>query len=120
MGSASLLVLESGWNVLLILPFRKRAVLSARFWIYRTRSRIAQQKPVKPDWKEGKEMENKKSAEQSTLGDELDKILGPDEFKSLGQDIALVIAEHKLIGKPEICEKVFRYMSLVVFGWNRV
>ena len=38
-------------------------------------------------------MENKKSAEQSTLGDELDKILGLDEFKSLGQDIALVIAE---------------------------
>lgn len=74
----------------------------------------------KQDWKGGKEMENKKSAEQSTLGDELDKILGPDEFKSLGQDIALVIAEHKLTGKPEICEKVFRYMSLVIFGWNRV
>lgn len=59
-----------------------------------------------------------KSAEQTALGDELDKILGRGEFKALGQDLALVIAKHKLTDKPEICRKVFRYMSFVIFGWN--
>ena len=43
-----------------------------------------------------KEVEQKKSAEQSTLAKELDQALGQEEFKALGQDIALVIAEHKL------------------------
>lgn len=72
-----------------------------------------------PDKKVVKPMgENRKSAEQSTLGEELDKILGPDEFKSLGEDLAFVIAKHKLTKEPEICEKVLRYMSLVIFGWN--
>ncbi len=64
--------------------------------------------------------EKKKSAEQTALGDELDRILGPKEFKVLGQDLALVIAEHQLTRKPEVCEKVFRYMSFVIFGWNSV
>lgn len=36
--------------------------------------------------------EKKKSAEQTALGDELDKILGPNEFKALGEDLAFVIA----------------------------
>ena len=46
--------------------------------------------------------EKKKSAEQTALGDELDRILGPKEFKVLGQDLALVIAEHQLTRKPEV------------------
>ena len=62
--------------------------------------------------------EKKKSAEQTALGDELDRILGPEEFKALGQDLALVIAKHKLTKEPEICKKVFRYMSFAIFGWN--
>jgi len=62
----------------------------------------------------------KKSAKKRALGDELDRILGPKEFKVLGQDLALVIAEHQLTRKPEVCEKVFRYMSFVIFGWNSV
>ena len=62
--------------------------------------------------------ENKKSTEQSALGDELDRILGPDKFKALGQDLAFVIAKHKLTRKPEICEKVFRYVASVIRGWN--
>ena len=65
-----------------------------------------------------KGVEQEKSAEQSTLAKELDQALGQEKFKALGQDIALVIAEHKLTNKPEICDKVFRYMSFVVFGWN--
>ena len=62
--------------------------------------------------------EKKKSAEQTALGDELDKILGPNEFKALGEDLAFVIAKHKLTMEPETCEKVFRYMPFVIFGWN--
>lgn len=62
----------------------------------------------------------KRSAEQSALGNELDKILGADEFKALGEDLALVIAKHKLTREPELCEKVFRYMSFVIFGWSSV
>lgn len=54
----------------------------------------------------------------SALGFELDAILGQDECKALCQDIALVLANHKLTRQPELCEKVFRYMSGVVFGWN--
>jgi hypothetical protein len=61
-----------------------------------------------------------KSAEQTAIGDELDRILGSDEFKAIGEDLALVIAKHKLTREPEICEKVFRYMSFVIFGWNSV
>ena len=59
-----------------------------------------------------------KSAEQTALGDELDRILGPEALKDLGQDLALVIAKHKLTREPETCEKVFRYMSFVIFDWN--
>lgn len=61
---------------------------------------------------------NKKSAEQSALEEELDVLLGSDNFKALGEDLALVIANHKLMRDPETCEKVFRYMSFVIFGWN--
>ena len=63
-------------------------------------------------------MEKKKSAEQTALGNELDSLLGSDGFKSLGQELAGVIARHGLTRKPEICEKVFRYMSFVIRGWN--
>lgn len=52
------------------------------------------------------------------LGADLDAALGQDESKALFQDLALVIADHKLTRNPELCEKVFRYMSYVVFGWN--
>lgn len=54
------------------------------------------------------------------LGNELDKLLGAEVFKELGQDLAMVIAQHGLTKEPEICEKVFRYMSFVIRGWNSV
>lgn len=79
---------------------------------------------VTQDQKKVKEVisvkEKKKSAEQSALGNELDRLLGPDEFKVLGEDLAFVVAKHKLTRKPEICEKVFRYMYFVILGWNSV
>lgn len=60
----------------------------------------------------------RKPTSKETLGRELDAELGEDEAKELCQDIALVIANHKLTRRPELCEKVFRYMSGVVSGWN--
>lgn len=58
--------------------------------------------------------------EKDSLGQELDSQLGEDEFKELGQDLAMVIANHHLTREPELCDKVFRYMSFVVQGWNSV
>ena len=63
-------------------------------------------------------VEDKKSAEQSALENELGSLLGLEEFKALGEDLALVIAMHSLTRCPEICEKIFRYMTFVVLGWN--
>ena len=48
----------------------------------------------------------------------MDKLLGAEVFKELGQDLAMVIAQYGLTRDPEICEKVFRYMAFVISGWN--
>ena len=58
--------------------------------------------------------------DRSRLGAELDRLLGTAEFKSLGEELALVIAKHGLSKKPDVCEKVFAYMSFVIRGWNSV
>lgn len=50
------------------------------------------------------------------LGRALDSELGPDKAKALCQDLALVLANHKLTRRPELCEKVFGYMSGVVLA----
>lgn len=52
------------------------------------------------------------------LGLELDTALGPEKAKEVLQDLALVIGKHGLVKEPEICEKIFSYMSFVVWGWN--
>lgn len=60
----------------------------------------------------GRPMDNEK------LGRELGASLGPGKAKEVLQDLALVIGKHGLVKEPEICEKLFRYMSFVVWGWN--
>ena len=62
--------------------------------------------------------EQNKSAEQRALGEQIDSILGKDEAKSVLQDLALVIAKHDLVQKPEICDLLFRYMVFVTKGWT--
>jgi hypothetical protein len=62
--------------------------------------------------KGGRPMDNEK------LGRELGASLGPGKAKEVLQDLALVIGKHGLVKEPEICEKLFRYMSFVVWGWN--
>lgn len=53
-----------------------------------------------------------------SLGQELDAALRPEKTKEVLQDLALVIGKHDLVKEPEICEKLFCYMSFVVWGWN--
>lgn len=53
-----------------------------------------------------------------SLGQELDAALRPEKAKEVLQDLALVIGKHGLVKEPEICEKIFSYMSFVVWGWN--
>lgn len=62
----------------------------------------------------------RKSAEQTALGKQIDLALGEDEAKSVLQDLAMVIAKHKLVHKPEICDLLFRYMAFITKGWNSV
>lgn len=65
-------------------------------------------------------MTKREMEERADLGTELDRLLGEDKFKSLGEELALVIAKHGLSKRPDICDKVFAYMSLVIRGWNSV
>lgn len=53
-----------------------------------------------------------------SLGQELDAALRPEKAKEVLQDLALVIGKHGLVKEPEICEKIFSYMSFVVWDWN--
>lgn len=52
------------------------------------------------------------------LGLELDTALGPEKAKEVLQDLAMVIGKHDLVKEPEICEKLFCYMSFVAWDWN--
>lgn len=52
------------------------------------------------------------------LGRELDAALGMEKTKEVLQDLASVIGKYGLVKEPEICEKLFRYMSFVVWDWN--
>lgn len=56
--------------------------------------------------------------ENEAIGRELDEILGQEKGKEVLQDLALVIGKHGLVKEPEVCEKLFRYMAFVVWGWN--
>lgn len=56
--------------------------------------------------------------DNDSLGQELDAALRPEKTKEVLQDLALVIGKHGLVKEPEICEKIFSYMSFVVWGWN--
>ena len=65
-------------------------------------------------------MTKREMEDRADLGAELDRLLGADKFKSLGEELALVIAKHGLSKSPDVCEKVFAYMSLVIRSWNSV
>lgn len=54
------------------------------------------------------------------LGRRIDAFLGESKAKVVLEDLAQVVAKHKLVQSPEICETLFRYMISVTRGWNSV
>ena len=54
----------------------------------------------------------------NTLLAEIETDLGAARTKHVIESIALVIAKNGLTRSTELCEKIFRYMSEVVTGWN--
>lgn len=52
------------------------------------------------------------------LLDEIESELGEEEAKRIIEDIAQLLAQHELTRNPALCDKLFRYMSAVVSGWN--
>lgn len=54
------------------------------------------------------------------LGVQLDAALGEAEAKKVLEDIALVLAKHRLVQSPEVCKMLFAYMIFVTEGWNSV
>lgn len=51
---------------------------------------------------------------------ELINILGADELKSIGEQIAEIVRQHGLQKSPDTCRRLFNYLSDVIDGWNRV
>lgn len=58
--------------------------------------------------------------EYENIERELAVEFGDDKFKEICQDIAEVIRQNKLQHKPDLCRKIFTYLSFVVEGWNCV
>jgi len=63
-------------------------------------------------------LNKERSTKKIALGEQIDLALGKDEAKSVLQDLAMVIAEHNLVHKPEVCELLFRYMTFVTKSWT--
>lgn len=51
---------------------------------------------------------------------ELISILGADELKSIGEQIAEIVRQHGLQKSPDTCRRLFNYLSDVIDGWNRI
>lgn len=65
--------------------------------------------------KEGEKMivEGRKALEQHLLS-----ILGEENLKEIGEQLAEIVVRHGLQQSPELCEDLFLYFSSVIFGWN--
>lgn len=48
------------------------------------------------------------------------EIIGEDALKEIGEQIAEIIRKHDLQLHPEICRKLFHYLSDVIDRWNCV
>lgn len=51
---------------------------------------------------------------------QLCKEIGEDALKEIGEEIAEVIRQHDLQLRPDVCRKLFNYLSDVIDGWNCV
>ena len=48
------------------------------------------------------------------------QVLGEVELKEIGEQIAEIVRQHDLQKSPDICRKLFSYLSDVIDGWNCV
>lgn len=46
-------------------------------------------------------------------------ILGADELKSIGEQLADVVRKHNLQHDPDTCKLLFIYMGLTIEGWKK-
>lgn len=69
---------------------------------------------VKASWHEGQE------CEQSNAEAELMELLTPEELQSIGESIADIVRQHHLQRSPDVCRKLFSYLSDVIDSWNSV
>ena len=51
---------------------------------------------------------------------ELLQQLGADNLKNIGVEIAEIIRKYDLQNSPDVCRKLFCYLSDVIDGWNTV
>ncbi len=49
---------------------------------------------------------------------ELLQQLGADNVKNIGEEIAEIIRKYNLQNSPNVCRKLFCYLSKVIDGWN--
>lgn len=52
--------------------------------------------------------------------EELALLLGEDRLKSIGEQVAEIVRQHGLHKSPDVCRKLFLYLSNVIDGWNCV
>lgn len=51
---------------------------------------------------------------------ELLDLLGEEQLKCIGEQIAEIVRQHDLQNSPGTCRKLFSYLSDVIDGWNCV
>lgn len=51
---------------------------------------------------------------------ELVMLLGAEHLKYVGMQISEIVRQHNLHHSPDVCRKLFTYLSDVVDGWNCV
>lgn len=54
------------------------------------------------------------------LEKELLQLLGSEELKNIGEQVADIVRQHNLQKSPDACRKLFAYLSNVIDGWNSV
>ena len=47
-------------------------------------------------------------------------LLGADELKNIGEQLAEIVRQHNLQKSPDVCSKLFDYFLDVISDWNCV
>lgn len=66
-------------------------------------------------------MQQSKNAPQERGAEaELLSLLGEERLKKIGEQFAEIVRQHDLQKLPDVCRKLFSYMSDVIDNWNCV